>query len=639
MSVTKNILINNTTQIPSPINLLHKIRQHNNNNELFVQPPRLAIFSENKKRNKQMEEDKDFIENNEDEEPIYEEIEYYLEDLDEKEEENNFKEIKATTTISSKYLNNNWLAAEGIIESTTKEEVLKFFDDKKENDRSSPSSDTEILSQLLNRGYDWRVRPPGTNLSLDGDHGPVVVNINMLIRSISKIDDVNMEYSTQLTFREEWVDGRLAYGLPNDQKPDHIILTAGQQIWMPDTFFQNEKQARKHEIDKPNVLIRIHKDGRILYSVRISLVLSCPMFLQYYPMDVQTCLIDMASYAYTDTDIEYRWKEVQPVQLKQGLESSLPSFQLTNVSTGYCTSKTNTGTYSCLRTVLELRRQFSYYLLQLYIPSSMLVIVSWVSFWLDRTAVPARVTLGVTTLLTMTTQTSGINAKLPPVSYSKAIDIWCGACLAFIFSALLEFACVTYISSRMFYKRTRNNRVLARYRGEGRLLSVFNPQSQRPSICPGYEMPPNLLTHRPSLHYTPLTTQFMDDEIEEVWVRRADIPNSPPPPILKQKTLSSSDESLQRNSTKINNNDNKEYFNENKTSISLPSPPQQRRQHEREQSCLLIFGRRLPLIGRLIRRLEAEVDPAKRADYISRILFPLIFALFNMAYWFRYLKL
>ena len=79
------------------------------------------------------------------------------------------------------------------------------------------------------------------------------------------------------------------------------------------------------------------------------------------------------------------------------------------------------GEYSCLRTELILRREFSYYLLQLYIPSFMLVIVSWVSFWLDKDSVPARVTLGVTTLLTMTTQSSGINAKLPPVSYTKAI--------------------------------------------------------------------------------------------------------------------------------------------------------------------------------------------------------------------------
>ncbi|PIO75680.1 putative glutamate-gated chloride channel [Teladorsagia circumcincta] len=314
------------------------------------------------------------------------------------------------------------------------------------------SSDTEIIKKLLGKGYDWRVRPPGINLTIKGSHGPVVVNVNMLIRSISKIDDVNMEYSVQLTFRESWVDGRLAYGLPGDNKPDFLILTAGQQIWMPDSFFQNEKQAQKHMIDKPNVLIRIHKDGQILYSVRISMVLSCPMHLQYYPMDVQTCLIDLASYAYTDTDIEYRWKETDPVQLKDGLNSSLPSFQLNNVSTTYCTSKTNTGTYSCLRTVLELRRQFSYYLLQLYIPSTMLVIVSWVSFWLDRSAVPARVTLGVTTLLTMTTQASGINAKLPPVSYTKAIDVWIGACLTFIFGALLEFAWVTYISTRNFSK-------------------------------------------------------------------------------------------------------------------------------------------------------------------------------------------
>lgn len=123
------------------------------------------------------------------------------------------------------------------------------------------------------------------------------------------------------------------------------------------------------------------------------------------------------------------------------------------------------GEYSCLRTELVLRREFSYYLLQLYIPSFMLVIVSWVSFWLDKDSVPARVTLGVTTLLTMTTQSSGINAKLPPVSYTKAIDVWIGVCLAFIFGALLEFALVNYAARRDIMEKVEIRR--GRGRGQG----------------------------------------------------------------------------------------------------------------------------------------------------------------------------
>ena len=58
--------------------------------------------------------------------------------------------------------------------------------------------------------------------------------------------------------------------------------------------------------------------------------------------------------------------------------------------------------------------------------------------------VPARVALGVTTLLAMSTTQASIQNSRPPVAYTKAIDVWSGVCVFFVFSALLEYALVNY---------------------------------------------------------------------------------------------------------------------------------------------------------------------------------------------------
>uniref|UniRef100_A0A1B0CER2 Neurotransmitter-gated ion-channel transmembrane domain-containing protein n=1 Tax=Lutzomyia longipalpis TaxID=7200 RepID=A0A1B0CER2_LUTLO len=95
---------------------------------------------------------------------------------------------------------------------------------------------------------------------------------------------------------------------------------------------------------------------------------------------------------WTTDDLVFLWKEGDPVQVVKNLH--LPRFTLEKFLTDYCNSKTNTGEYSCLKVDLLFKREFSYYLIQIYIPCCMLVIVSWVSFWLDQGAVPARVSLG-----------------------------------------------------------------------------------------------------------------------------------------------------------------------------------------------------------------------------------------------------
>lgn len=63
-----------------------------------------------------------------------------------------------------------------------------------------------------------------------------------------------------------------------------------------------------------------------------------------------------------------------------------------------------TGNYSRLACEIQFVRSMGYYLIQIYIPSGLIVIISWVSFWLNRNATPARVALGVTTV-------SGVNGS------------------------------------------------------------------------------------------------------------------------------------------------------------------------------------------------------------------------------------
>ncbi|KAA0194577.1 hypothetical protein HAZT_HAZT004634 [Hyalella azteca] len=104
--------------------------------------------------------------------------------------------------------------------------------------------------------------------------------------------------------------------------------------------------------------------------------------------------------------------------------------------------------FSGLTAHFALRRQNGYHLLQTYIPTILIVSISWVSFWLDPNAVPGRVSLGVTTLLTLTTLASGIRQSLPPVSYVKAIDVWIGVCMIMVFGALLEFTFVNYLANK-----------------------------------------------------------------------------------------------------------------------------------------------------------------------------------------------
>lgn len=127
--------------------------------------------------------------------------------------------------------------------------------------------------------------------------------------------------------------------------------------------------------------------------------------------------------------------------------------------------------------VFNLRRRLGYHLFHTYIPSGLIVVMSWISFWIKPEAIPARVTLGVTSLLTLgiliflvqyfvwgfynyafylillhistATQSTQSQRSLPPVSYVKAIDVWMSSCTLFVFMSLMQFAVIFLLNMHL----------------------------------------------------------------------------------------------------------------------------------------------------------------------------------------------
>lgn len=313
----------------------------------------------------------------------------------------------------------------------------------------------DVLQTLLNNNsYDNRIAP-----NYEEDRA-TNVTINLSIISIDSINEISMDFSLNLFLYQQWVDPRLNYTKYSDFPNLELDQKMIENVWVPDTYFPNEKQATFHTVTVNNKLLHIYQNGTVFYSIRLSMTLTCTMKLHNFPLDDQECTIFLESYAYSIENVVFHWNKRDPVILMnadENDEQETPQFYFyKQIHTGSCEKTTSFGPnneFACLQAKLFFRRNLGYYLAQIFVPSILIVILSWISFWIHVDAVPARISLGVLCVLTMTTQSSGIRNSLPRVSYIKAIDVWMSMGLVFVFAALLEYAYIN-VQTRRHVKYT-----------------------------------------------------------------------------------------------------------------------------------------------------------------------------------------
>lgn len=287
-----------------------------------------------------------------------------------------------------------------------------------------------------------------------------VVTVYMKILSINSVSVTQMEYSTDVYLRQEWVEERLAWNNMarfRSYNANIVSPSLKKELWLPDLFFRNGKEGYVHKMTLPNYLMRLSPNGLILYSQKITMRFSCQMDLKTFPMDTQICDMNIGSYGYTLDELQFKWRDNDSITIAHGMQisefNSPIGFTTKDCSDG---SQTSTGSYTCLLATFILKRQLESYIVSTFIPSILIVMVSWLNFWIHVDSVPARVMLGLVTLLGILTQSIGISSTLPRVSYIKAIDIWAIWCIIFVICALLEYAVANSAVARNYSNSMEN---------------------------------------------------------------------------------------------------------------------------------------------------------------------------------------
>ncbi|XP_043400343.1 gamma-aminobutyric acid receptor subunit gamma-1 isoform X2 [Chelonia mydas] len=244
---------------------------------------------------------------------------------------------------------------------------------------------THILDSLL-QGYDSKLRP-------DIGVRTTVIETDVYVNSIGPVDPINMEYTIDIIFAQTWYDSRLKFN--SSMKVLMLNSNMVGKIWIPDTFFRNSRKSDAHWITTPNRLLRIWSDGRVLYTLRLTINAECYLQLHNFPMDEHSCPLEFSSYGYPRNEIEYKWKKTS-VAVADPKYWRLYQFAFVG-----------------LRNTTEISHTLS----------------------------------GITTVLTMTTLSTIARKSLPKVSYVTAMDLFVSVCFIFVFAALMEYGTLHYFTS------------------------------------------------------------------------------------------------------------------------------------------------------------------------------------------------
>lgn len=258
---------------------------------------------------------------------------------------------------------------------------------------------------------------------------PTELRVSLVILDVDEVNVAAQSMNANVFIEVRWFDSRLAH----NNKPGEITYSLGE-VWHPRLQISNQRKIWE---TMPNIL-QVLPDGEVVYRQRVWGSFTNPLNLRDFPFDQQDFTIHLVTVGYGPDEIQF----VQAAGRHSGIAESLslPDWTILKVSIGpeFYKIREDFNGVPGFAISFKANRQIGYFIFKMIIPLVLIVIMSWVVFWIDPLEGGVQISVATTAMLTLIAYRFSTDNLVPKVSYLTRMDDFILGSTLLIFATLIQ---------------------------------------------------------------------------------------------------------------------------------------------------------------------------------------------------------
>ena len=278
---------------------------------------------------------------------------------------------------------------------------------------------------------------------------PTKVEIDLYVIDIDDINSAQQNFISNIFIEAKWKDQRLAN---RKGKTTYDI----KDVWNPNLQFLNRQKLFKSFPD----IVEVDSDGTVVYKQRVVGGFSQPLDLHDFPFDEQ-------KFAFQLLSIDYTPSEVDLVENSTGISAKFSvadwdiiGFDVKKVEYKFVPDEPPT---EGMILTINAKRYAHFYIYKFIVPLLLIVFMSWIVFWMDPTDYATKISIAITSMLTLIAYQLLAVSSLPEVPYLTRIDSLMLFSTILVFATLIEVTVTSILTKRDNVELARSIDTYCRY--------------------------------------------------------------------------------------------------------------------------------------------------------------------------------